>query len=34
MPVGFGILSLQYVADIACLVTGREAPFGMAEEGE
>jgi len=34
MPVGFGILSLQYVADIACLLTGREAPFGMAEEGE
>jgi len=34
MPLGFGIMSLQYVADIACLLTGREAPFGMAEEGE
>lgn len=27
LPVGIGILTLQYVADILALVTGREAPF-------
>ncbi len=32
LPVGFGILSLQYVADIMSLITGREAPFGLAVE--
>jgi TRAP-type C4-dicarboxylate transport system permease small subunit len=32
LPVGMGLLSLQYVADIACLLTGREAPFGMDQE--
>jgi TRAP-type C4-dicarboxylate transport system permease small subunit len=32
MPFGFAILSLQYVADIYCLATGRERPFGMAAE--
>jgi TRAP-type C4-dicarboxylate transport system permease small subunit len=32
LPVGMGLLSLQYVADIACLMTGREAPFGMEQE--
>ena len=32
LPVGFGILSLQYVADILSLVAGHEAPFGMAPE--
>jgi TRAP-type C4-dicarboxylate transport system permease small subunit len=32
MPVGLGILTLQYVADIYNLVTGREPPFGMAAE--
>lgn len=31
LPVGFGILSLQYVADIVSLATGRDAPFGIAE---
>ena len=31
MPIGLGLLTLQYVVDIACLVTGREAPFGIAE---
>lgn len=30
MPIGFGTLCLQYVADLICLVTGREPPFGMA----
>jgi TRAP-type C4-dicarboxylate transport system permease small subunit len=29
MPVGLAILTLQYAADFACLVTGREPPFGM-----
>jgi len=29
MPIGFGILSLQYVADILSLLTGREPPFHM-----
>jgi TRAP-type C4-dicarboxylate transport system permease small subunit len=29
MPIGLGILSLQYVADLINLVTGREPPFGM-----
>ncbi len=32
LPVGFGILSLQYVADIMSLLTGREAPFGLTAE--
>ncbi|MGH6923828.1 MAG: TRAP transporter small permease subunit [Propylenella sp.] len=29
MPVGLGILSLQYVADIVSLLNGRAAPFGI-----
>jgi len=29
MPIGLGILTLQYAADLACLVTGREPPFGI-----
>jgi TRAP-type C4-dicarboxylate transport system permease small subunit len=29
MPVGTGLLSLQYVAEILALVTGRTPPFGM-----
>lgn len=29
MPVGLGILTLQYVADLLAVVTGREAPFGI-----
>ena len=29
LPVGFGILALQYVADILCLISGREMPFGL-----
>ncbi len=32
MPIGFGILSLQYVADIISVVTGREMPFGIDQE--
>jgi TRAP-type C4-dicarboxylate transport system permease small subunit len=29
MPVGLGILSLQYVADLLNMLTGREPPFGI-----
>jgi TRAP-type C4-dicarboxylate transport system permease small subunit len=31
MPIGLGLLTLQYVADILRLVTGREAPFGISD---
>ena len=34
MPIGLGLLSLQYVADIYNLVTGREPPFGITKERE
>jgi TRAP-type C4-dicarboxylate transport system permease small subunit len=29
MPIGLAILALQFVADLCCLVTGREPPFGI-----
>lgn len=29
MPLGLGVLTLQYVSDLICLLTGREPPFGM-----
>jgi TRAP-type C4-dicarboxylate transport system permease small subunit len=29
MPIGLGILTLQYVVDLYNLVTGREPPFGI-----
>jgi TRAP-type C4-dicarboxylate transport system permease small subunit len=29
MPIGLGILTLQYVADLYCLLSGREPPFGI-----
>jgi TRAP-type C4-dicarboxylate transport system permease small subunit len=29
MPVGLGILLLQYVAELICLVTSRASPFGI-----
>ena len=32
LPVGMGILSLQYVADILSVATGREPPFGITTE--
>jgi TRAP-type C4-dicarboxylate transport system permease small subunit len=34
MPIGLGLLTLQYAADIAFLVTGREAPFGIPAEND
>jgi hypothetical protein len=29
MPVGLGLLMLQYIAEIAGIVTGHTAPFGI-----
>ena len=29
MPLGLGMLTLQYLADLGCLITGREPPFGL-----
>jgi TRAP-type C4-dicarboxylate transport system permease small subunit len=29
LPLGMGLLSLQYIADILALITGREPPFGI-----
>ncbi len=38
IPLGIGLLSLQYVADILCLLCGHKMPFAMTEhsrfEGE
>jgi len=34
LPVGLGILTLQYMADILCLVTGRPRPRGQPESEE
>ncbi len=32
MPVGLGLLVLQYIAELICLVTGRAPPFGIGED--
>jgi TRAP-type C4-dicarboxylate transport system permease small subunit len=32
MPIGLGLLTLQYVVDLYNLLTGREPPFGMSDE--
>ena len=32
VPVGMGLLCLQYVADILCVITGRDLPFGLKPE--
>ncbi|MFT5489618.1 MAG: TRAP-type C4-dicarboxylate transport system permease small subunit [Alphaproteobacteria bacterium] len=32
LPLGIGLLSLQYVADILALLTGREMPFAKRDE--
>src|ERR671911_334929 len=32
MPIGLGVLTLQYIVDLVELVTGREPPFGMAPD--
>ncbi len=31
MPIGLGLLSLQYIADILSILTGRELPFAKAD---
>jgi TRAP-type C4-dicarboxylate transport system permease small subunit len=33
IPVGIGLLSLQYVADILALLSGDDLPFGMSPHG-
>jgi TRAP-type C4-dicarboxylate transport system permease small subunit len=32
MPIGLGLLALQYVAEIIAIATHRQPPFGMAPE--
>ena len=34
MPVGLGLLVLQYVAELICLVTGRAPPFGISDKAD
>jgi TRAP-type C4-dicarboxylate transport system permease small subunit len=34
MPIGLGLLTLQYAVDIACLATGRARPFDIPVEAE
>lgn len=31
MPTGFIAISLQYIADLLCLVNGRDTPFGLEQ---
>ena len=32
MPVGLGLLILQYVADLLSVITGRSPPFGIQDK--
>jgi TRAP-type C4-dicarboxylate transport system permease small subunit len=32
MPVGLGLLMLQYIVDMVCVATGRVSPFGISEK--
>lgn len=32
LPFGFAVLSLQYIADIICLIRGDEMPFGISKD--
>lgn len=32
MPIGLGLLTLQYLVEFISLVTGRSSPFGLAEK--
>lgn len=34
MPIGLGLLVLQYIAELLCLVTGRTPPFGLTADGK
>jgi TRAP-type C4-dicarboxylate transport system permease small subunit len=31
MPIGLGLVVLQYLVELICLVTGRSLPFGISE---
>lgn len=33
MPVGLGLLVLQYIAELLATATGRQPPFGMTHQG-
>jgi len=32
LPIGMALVALQYLADLLCLLTGREIPFGTDPE--
>jgi len=32
MPIGFGVMSLQYLADLLSLLRGEALPFGLKPE--
>lgn len=32
MPIGLGLVVLQYLVELLCLVTGRSPPFGISEK--
>jgi TRAP-type C4-dicarboxylate transport system permease small subunit len=32
MPIGLGLLILQYVTDVICVATGRAPPFGIKDQ--
>jgi hypothetical protein len=32
MPIGLGLLVLQYVVELISLLTGRAPPFGLGED--
>ncbi len=32
MPIGLGLVVMQYVIELLCLVTGRSPPFGISEK--
>ena len=34
MPIGLGLLTLQYVSEVARLMTGRDPPFGMPSQDD
>jgi TRAP-type C4-dicarboxylate transport system permease small subunit len=34
MPIGLGLLVLQYAAELICVVTGRTPPFGISEQAD
>ena len=34
MPLGFAVLTLQYIVDVYCLAIGRDLPFGIQAEHE